>query len=177
MKLVKTLILLVLLLVGGLYFGGMALSSKFHVARTVQIEASPDKVYALVASPRQWKQWSVWNQRDPLMVIEYSGPESGPGAVWAWKSKSEGDGKMTFTTAEPPKRMGYELYFPDFGTTSSGEFRFESTSPTACSVTWSMDGDMGSNPLFRWIALFSDKMVGGDFEAGLARLKALAEKS
>ncbi len=177
MKLVKTLLLLILLLLGGLYLGGMALSPRFHVERSVQIAASPDKIYPLVANPRHWKRWSVWNQRDPSMAIEYSGPESGSGAAWAWKSQREGDGKMTFTNAESPHRLGYELFFPDFGTISRGEFRIESSSPNNSRVSWSMDGDMGSNPLFRWIGLFSDKMVGADFEAGLAGLKALAEKS
>jgi uncharacterized protein YndB with AHSA1/START domain len=174
-KLLKALLILVLVLAAVLLLGGLMLSSKFSVSRTVQIQAAPDKVYGLVANPRHWKQWSVWNQRDPAMQIEYSGPESGSGAVWAWKSKTEGDGKMTFTTAEPGKRLGYALYFPDFGTTSQGELRLEPNS-AGTQVTWVMDGDMGSNPLFRWLALFGDKMVGPDFEAGLANLKKLAEQ-
>src|SRR6478735_6465263 len=173
MKIIKFLLLALLALLLVLLVGGMFLSSKFSVSRSVQVAAAPDKIYPLVASPRQWKHWSVWNARDPAMAIEYSGPESGVGAVWAWKSKTEGDGRMSFTAAEPPTRVVYELYFPDFGTTSTGEFRFE-TNGTGTTVTWVMDGDMGKNPLFRWMALFGDKMVGADFEAGLAKLKAVA---
>jgi uncharacterized protein YndB with AHSA1/START domain len=109
------------------------------------------------------------------MQITYTGPESGAGAAWEWKSKSEGDGKMSFTAAEPGKRLAYDLYFPDFGTTSQGEFQLEAT-PTGSKVTWIMNGDMGRNPLFRWMALLADGMVGKDFEAGLAGLKAVAEK-
>lgn len=175
MKLLKALAVLLLGLVAVLLLGGLLLSSKFSVMRTAQIQAAPDKVYALVANPRHWKQWSVWNQRDPAMQIEYSGPESGRGAVWAWKSKSEGDGRMTFTTAEPGQRLGYELFFPDFGTTSQGELRLE-PSGSGTRISWVMNGDMGANPLFRWLALFGDRMVGPDFEAGLANLKALAEQ-
>lgn len=175
MKALKILGLIVLALAAVLLVGGMLISSKYKVQRSVSIKAAPDKVYALVANPKMWKQWSVWNQRDPGMTIEYSGPESGPGAVWAWKSKSEGDGKMTFTAAEPPKRVGYDLFFPDFESTSTGEFRFEPQGDTT-QVTWVMDGDMGKNPLMRWFALFMDGMIGKDFEGGLANLKALAEK-
>lgn len=175
MKLLKRLILLLVILLAVLLIGGLFLSSKFTVSRSVQVAAAPEKIYPLVASPRAWKQWSVWNRRDPAMVIEYSGPESGTGAVWAWRSKSEGDGRMTFTAVEPPKRVVYELYFPDFGTTSGGELRFEPNGD-GTTVTWVMNGDMGSNPLFRWMALFGDKMVGGDFEAGLKNLKTLAEQ-
>ena len=175
MKILKILGLALLALFAVLLIGGLLLSSKFSVSRSVEVAAAPDRVYALVASPRQWKAWSVWNQRDPAMVVEYSGPESGAGAAWAWTSKSEGDGKMTFTAAEPSKRVVYDLFFPDFGTTSTGELRFEPKG-SGTTVTWVMNGDMGTNPLFRWIALFGDKMVGPDFEAGLANLKALAEK-
>lgn len=176
MKILKILGLGVLGLLAVLLIGGFLLPSTFSVSRSVQIAAGPDKIYPLVAAPREWRQWSVWNRRDPAMAIEYSGPESGPGAIWAWRSASEGDGKMSFTAADPLKRVAYDLYFPDFGTTSSGEFRFEPQASGGTKVTWLMNGDMGKNPLFHWMALFADKMVGEDFEAGLANLKVAAEK-
>ena len=175
MKLLKIAVLVLLALLALLYGGGMLLSPKFSVSRSVQVAAPAERIYPLIASPRQWKAWSVWNQRDPAMAIDYSGPESGVGAVWAWKSRSEGDGRMSFTAAEPPHRIAYDLYFPDFGTTSTGELRL-APNGSGTTVTWTMDGDMGKNPLFRWIALFADRMVGGDFEAGLAHLKSVAEK-
>lgn len=176
MKVLKLLLIAAVLLLVLLFGGGLLLSPKFSVSRSVTIQAAPEKIYALVADPRGWKQWSAWNQRDPAMAIEYSGAASGAGAVWAWKSKSQGDGRMTFTNAEAPKRLGYELYFPDFGTTSTGEFRLDANGG-ATQLTWTMDGDMGANPLYRWMGLFMDKMVGPDFDAGLARLKALAEQA
>jgi uncharacterized protein YndB with AHSA1/START domain len=175
MKALKGLAIVLLALIAVLLAGGLLLSSRFEVTRTVQVTAPPEKIYPLVAAPRAWKQWSVWNRRDPAMEISYSGPESGVGAVWAWKSKSEGDGRMSFTAAEPPQRVAFDLYFPDFGTTSRGDLRF---TPRAggTEVRWTMHGDMGGNPLYRWFALFADGMVGQDFEAGLANLKQLAEK-
>ncbi|MDC8771896.1 SRPBCC family protein [Roseateles albus] len=175
MKILKVLGLSLVGLVALLLIGGWLLPSTFSVSRSVQIAASPEKIYPLVAAPGAWRQWSVWNRRDPAMTIEYSGPDTGAGAVWAWKSASEGDGKMTFTAAEAPKRVAYDLFFPDFGTTSSGEFRFETQASGDTQVTWLMNGDMGKNPLFHWLALFADGMVGKDFEAGLKNLKAVAE--
>lgn len=156
--------------------GGLLLSGRFSVVRSTVVSASPDKVYGLLADPRQWKQWSAWNRRDPAMQITYSGPDAGSGAVWAWKSASQGDGRMSFTTAEPGRRLGYELFFPDFGTTSTGEFTLEATAG-GTRVIWRMDGNMGRNPLFRWMALMADGMVGKDFDEGLANLKAVAEKA
>jgi uncharacterized protein YndB with AHSA1/START domain len=175
MRVVKWILIVLIGLVALLVGGGYLLSPKFTVTRSVSINAPVDKVYPLVADPRGWKQWTVWNQRDPAMQIEYFGAPSGAGAGWSWKSKSEGDGKMTFTAAEPGRRVAYDLFFPDFGTTSRGDLSFVSEG-TATKVTWTMNGDMGSNPLFRWFALNADSMVGKDFEGGLAGLKAVAEK-
>jgi uncharacterized protein YndB with AHSA1/START domain len=175
LKVLKWLLIVLVALAALLFVGGYALSPQFKAVRSTTINAPADKVYALVADPREWKRWSVWNQRDPAMAVTYSGPASGVGAAWEWKSATQGDGKMSFTAAEPGKRLGYELYFPDFGTTSTGALEL-APEGTGTKVTWIMNGNMGSNPLFRWIALFGDKMVGPDFEAGLANLKALAEK-
>jgi uncharacterized protein YndB with AHSA1/START domain len=175
MKIVKWLLGLVLALAVLLVAGGTLLSPRLTVVRSVQIAAPPEKVFVLVVEPRRWKDWTVWNRRDPQMQIEYSGPASGPGSAWAWKSKTEGEGRMSFTAAEPPSRVAYELYFPDFGTTSTGELSLAADAG-GTRVTWTMNGDMGSNPLFRWMALASDRMIGPDFEAGLAGLRQLAEK-
>jgi uncharacterized protein YndB with AHSA1/START domain len=155
---------------------GFFLPGTFVVSRSAEIAAPPDKVYALVADPRGWKQWSAWNKRDPQMQIEYGGPPAGMGAKWAWKSKSQGDGEMTFTAAEPGRRIAFDLYFPDFDRTSKGELRFEPAG-TGTRVTWTLNGDMGGNPIYHWFALGADGMVGKDFEEGLAGLKAAAEKS
>ena len=154
---------------------GWLLPSTFKVSRSVDIAAPAERIYPRIADPREWRQWSVWNRRDPQMQITYSGPPSGTGAKWEWKSKSQGDGAMTFTAAEPSRRLGYDLYFPDFGTTSSGDLTL-APAGTGTRVTWTMNGDMGKNPLFHWMALMADGMVGKDFEAGLAGLKEVAEK-
>ena len=174
-KLLKWLLIAVLGLAALLLSGGYALSPKFSIARDVTITAPADKVYALIADPREWKRWSVWNRRDPAMQITYSGPPSGAGAAWAWHSQSEGDGKMSFTAAQANRRIAYDLYFPDFGTTSHGALELTADG-AGTRVVWSMEGDMGRNPLFHWLALFSDRMIGPDFEAGLANLKALAQR-
>jgi uncharacterized protein YndB with AHSA1/START domain len=175
MKILKWLLLAILALIVLLVVGGSLISPKFTISRSVVVQAGPDKIYPLVADPRRWKDWTVWNRRDPAMAIEYSGPPSGAGAVWSWKSKSEGDGRMTFTAAEPDRRVAYELFFPDFGTTSTGDVVL-APSGGGTQVTWTIHGDMGGNPLFRWLALNADRMIGPDFEAGLAGLKTLAEK-
>jgi uncharacterized protein YndB with AHSA1/START domain len=153
---------------------GLLLPSHFRVERTVDINAPAEKVYSLLADPREWKRWTVWNQRDPAMKIDYGGPASGVGARWAWASTSEGNGVMEFTEALPNQRIGYKLSFPDFGMQSTGVVAIAPRG-TSVRVSWTNEGEMGANPINRWFGLFMDRMVGKDFDAGLANLKRLAE--
>jgi uncharacterized protein YndB with AHSA1/START domain len=154
---------------------GFLMPSKYNVTRAVTIDAPPEKVYSFLASPRDWTRWSVWNQRDPAMKIVYSGPPSGQGAKWAWESKSEGTGSMEFTAAEPNKRIEYVLLFPEFDMRSRGALTLLPEGK-GTQVTWTTAGDVGANPFMHYFAALMDRMVGPDFEAGLANLKALAEK-
>lgn len=174
MKILKVLATIVVLVAAVLFGGGLLLSPKFHIERSIVVNAPAEKAYALVADPHRWKEWTVWNRRDPAMQIEYFGAASGATSGWAWKSASEGDGKMTLTAVEPPARVAYDLYFPDFDSTSTGDLRF-TPEGSGTRVTWRMDGDMGANPLMHWMALMMDGMAGKDFDAGLANLKAVAE--
>jgi len=155
---------------------GFFLPSSFAVQRSIEINAQPRKVYDLVVEPRKWKDWSVWTRRDPDMHITYSGPPFGMGAKWSWVSKSEGSGTMEFTRVDPDKSVEYALVFADFNMRSTGALRLEPAG-NATRVTWTNNGDVGGNPLKHYLAIMMDRMVGPDFEAGLANLKALAEKT
>ncbi len=176
MRIVKRALLGIVVVLLVLVAVAYALPSRYHVERSIEIAAPPAKVYPLVANVRTWKEWSAWNRRDPDMTIVYSGPESGPGAKWSWKSRSEGDGEMTFTAAEPDRSLAYALFFPEFDARAAGTNAFAPSGASATRVTWSNDGELGNNPMMRWMGLAMDRMVGDDFDAGLRNLKALAER-
>ena len=155
--------------------GSLLLSGRFEVERRIVIAAPAERVFEQVADPRRWKDWSVWARRDPAMQIRYEGPPSGAGAAWAWTSATEGNGRMSFTAAEPAQRLAYELSFEGFDGVSQGEMLL-APSTGGTEVRWTMRGDMGGNPMFRWVALFADRRVGGDFDDSLATLKARLEQ-
>ena len=154
---------------------GFMIPSTFSVQRSIEINAAPRKVYDLVVEPKRWKDWSVWTRRDPDMRITYSGPPFGMGAKWAWVSKTEGTGNMEFTRVEPDRAVESSLAFPEYNMRSTGALRLEPAG-SATRVTWTNTGDVGGNPVKHYLALMMDRMVGPDFEGGLANLKALAEK-
>lgn len=174
LKVIKWLLLAALALAALLLAIGASLPGRFEVRRSLVIGAAPERVFGFVARPRSWPQWSVWNRRDPAMKIDYFGPESGLGAGWSWKSRSEGDGRMLLTLAESPARVKFDLAFTDFDQPVEGELTFEPAG-TGTRATWIMRGDMGRSPLNHWFAFFADRLMGPDFEGGLANLKRLAE--
>jgi uncharacterized protein YndB with AHSA1/START domain len=155
---------------------GLVLPSGFDVRRSVHVQAPADKVYDLVVDTRRWKDWSVWNRRDPAMRIAYSGPPFGMGAKWSWDSKSEGRGSMEFVHVEPNHRVDYRLILPDLNMTTRGSIVLDPAQGGGTDVTWIHVGDTGSNPIKHYLAVWMDRMAGPDFEQGLANLKALAEK-
>jgi uncharacterized protein YndB with AHSA1/START domain len=155
---------------------GLFLPSTFAVQRSIDIAAPADRIYDDIVEPRKWAEWTVWSRRDPQMHIVYSGPPFGMGARWSWDSKSEGSGTMEITRVDPGKRVEYALFFPAFNLRSTGELSIAPAGGHA-RVTWTNKGDVGGNPLKHYLAAAMDRMVGPDFEQGLANLKTLAEKS
>ena len=153
---------------------GLLLPGHFSIARSITIKAKPEDIYAKLDDPKAWRGWSVWTLRDPAMKIVYSGPDRGVGAHWSWQSKTEGNGEMTFTASDPGKLLTYRLGFPDFGMVSTGVLKLE-PSADGVKVTWTNEGDMGHNPLNRYMGLCMDRMVGPDFQVGLTNLKQALE--
>lgn len=176
MQLLKRLLIglaaLILILIAVVYM----MPNQYGVIRSIKINTSPEKIYPLIATPKEWKKWSVWNQRDPNMEMLFSGPEIGTGAAWDWKSKSEGNGGMKLTKVTTNQVIHYELYFEDMGKPSTGNLSLESDG-TSTKVTWTMTGSSEGNFMMKLFVPFIDKMVGPDFEDGLKNLKGIAEQS
>lgn len=162
------------LLVAVLAIIGFFLPGKFKVERSITIAAPAEKIYPMISETRKWPTWTVWNERDPNMKIDYAGPLSGVGAKWAWQSKSEGNGSMEFTSADASKGIEYKLTFADFGMVSSGVLNMVSDK-AGTKVTWTNEGEFGGNPFMRYFGLAMDSMVGKDFDAGLVKLKRIVE--
>ncbi|MCP5271344.1 MAG: SRPBCC family protein [Burkholderiaceae bacterium] len=173
MKILKFLLGLVVLLAAAVFGGALLIDPAYEVSRSVQVQAAPEKIYPLVDSSAGWSRWGVWYQRDPQMKVTETGAARGAGAAWSWTSESQGNGAMTLTAAEPPQRVAYELRIDGFAP-SQGDLTLVPDG-AATRVTWRMHGTM-DNLLGRWFGLFMERLVGPDFDAGLANLKALAEQ-
>jgi uncharacterized protein YndB with AHSA1/START domain len=168
-KLLLGIVVLLLVLTGVSYLFPRYVA----VSRSAQLSAPPEVLYPLVATPAEWPKWSPWNQRDTAMTITFSGPASGAGARWDWKSESQGDGGMVFTKADPIRSIDYELTIIGMGPPSYGSFVFTPNAEGTL-VTWDMNLDMGNTPMGRWFGLYMPTMLGKDFEDGLRQLGVYA---
>lgn len=148
---------------------GLLLPGRRHVERSADLRAMPDEVWPWIAEPRRWTAWSPWLAKDPNTRLDYEGPASGVGAGWRWSSRTQGEGRMRFVSADAPKTLGYELFFEQTGLKATGAFVL-TPSGGGTRVVWQLDADLGWNPLARWFGLGLDNLVGADFEAGLGRL-------
>lgn len=175
MGMVVTLVKWLFALVVACVLGAYLLPAHRHVERSREIAVPPERIWPLIAEPRQWIGWQPWYARDPAMKLSYSGAESGSGAQWAWDSATEGRGRMAFGHVEAPRLLHFRLEFEGMGSVATGQFRLEPVG-AGTRVTWAFDTHLGLNPLMRWSGLVLDSMVGRDFEAGLDRLAALVTR-
>ena len=150
----------------------------FAVQRSIAIQAEPARIYPLIADFRQWPVWSPWEKLDPAMKRTLSGASSGTGAAYAWEGSSKvGAGRMEIKEATAPSKIVIQLDFlRPFEAHNITDFTLAPRADATTEVTWLMRGP--ANFMTKLMGLFTsmDKMVGKDFEAGLANLKAAVEK-
>jgi hypothetical protein len=150
--------------------------SEFRVARTTTIAAPASVVFAQVNDFRKWEAWNPWGKIDPAMKASYEGAPAGVGAAYAWTGNSEvGQGRMTVTESRPPELVRIRLDFlKPFAGTSTAEFTFRPKGDQTA-VVWTMTGH--NDFLAKAVCLFvsMDRMIGDQFERGLAQMKVAAE--
>lgn len=173
----KVIIATVILLVVTLLLYAATKPDTFRVQRTAGINAPPDKVFGLINDFHTWASWSPWEKKDLEMKKTHSGPAQGKGAVLEWDgNKDVGTGRMEVLESVPASQIRIKLDFlKPFEAHNQAEFTL---TPNASStqVTWAMYGPQPFMMKVMDIVMNMDKMVGKDFEDGLANLKALAER-
>ncbi len=148
----------------------------YCVTREATIAAPQADVFAQVNDFHNWEAWSPWAKLDPEAKKTFEGAPSGIGTIFTWSgNKKIGEGRMTMTESKPTDLIRIKLDFiRPFPSTGIAEFTFKSA-PQQTLVSWSMMGKR--NFIFKAMCLFMnmDKMIGGDFEKGLAQMKAVVE--
>jgi hypothetical protein len=149
----------------------------FRVQRSASIKAPPEKIFPLINDFRSWAFWSPYEHKDPAMKKTFSGAAVGKGAVYEWEGdKNVGSGRIEIADTAPPNKVAIKLdMIKPFAAHNQVEFRLEPRGDVT-DVTWAMNGHTPYLAKVMHMFIDVDRMVGQDFEAGLASLKAIAEK-
>lgn len=150
----------------------------FRITRTITITAPAADIFSQVNDFHNWQAWDPWAKLDPEAKNSFEGPTAGNGAILRWAGNNEvGEGSMTLTESRPNDLIRIKLDFlKPFAATNTTEFTFK-TEGNQTTVTWSMFGQR--NFISKAFGLFMDceKMVGGQFEQGLAQMKSVVESA
>lgn len=150
----------------------------YSVQRSVTIDASPARIYDQIVNFHNWTSWSPWEDIDPALHRTYSGPESGTGAVYDWSgNRKAGRGRMQIIDVTASERVQIALVFEKPWKALNDTVFTIAPEGSGSRVTWSMTGKNTLMTKVMGIFRSMDKLLGPDFEKGLARLKATAEKS
>jgi len=173
----KFIVIVVAALIIGVLGYATTRPDDFTVTRSASIQGAADRVFALIDDFKQWQAWSPWEKKDPAMQRTFGATTHGKGASYAWSGNKEvGKGSMEIIESAAPSRIVIRLDFIEpFASQSQVEFTL-TPKGDATEVRWSMQGPV---PYFaKIIHLFvdMDRVVGADFETGLANLKAAVER-
>jgi Polyketide cyclase / dehydrase and lipid transport len=149
--------------------------TEFTVKRSAAMPFPAEVIFQHVNDLHLWQAWSPWARLDPNAKNSYSGSPSGGGAVMAWAGNNKvGEGRMTITESRPAQLIRFRLeFFKPFKATNTAEFTFQPQAGQTL-ITWSMSGRNNFMGKAFGLIINCDKMVGGQFEQGLANLRAVA---
>lgn len=173
----EIIIVTVILLVVSLLLYAATKPNTFRLQRSTTINAPADKVFPFINDFHHWPLWSPWEKLDPDMKRTHSGAAHGKGAVYAWDgNKQVGTGRSEIVETVVPSKIIIKLdFFKPFEAHNTAEFTLEDWG-SSTTVTWAMYGPQPF--MMKAMGLFCspERMVGPQFETGLANLKTIAEK-
>lgn len=173
----ETVLILLALAIGGLLFVASRKPDTFTVTRRATLAAPPEAVFAQVNDLVAWQAWSPWARKDPDAKATFGAITAGEGASFGWDGNNKiGKGMMTVVESRPGEKVGLRLEFEKpFKATHAATLTL---TPVAggTEVAWSMSGHANLMSKVMDVVMNMDRMVGGDFEQGLANLKVLVEK-
>ena len=174
----KSIVIIIFGLIAGVLILAATKPDVFRVERRASIDAPPDAVFTQLNDFKRWGAWSPWEKKDPSMKRSFGAATSGKGATYAWEGNSEvGQGSMQIVDSAAPSRVALKLDFlKPFEAHNDVEFTLVPNGAST-EVTWTMQGPTPYFAKILHVFVDMDRMVGQDFESGLANLKAMLEQT
>ncbi|RNL54103.1 SRPBCC family protein [Pedobacter jejuensis] len=177
MRILKILLGIIVVLAIIILVGGMFLPKTYSVSRSSTINAPDSVIYKNIADFNEFYKWNPWAKMEPTAKVSFAGTPEQPEHLYAWVGKEIGSGQMKIIKVEPNKQVDIDLLFKEpFESHADTKFDIQPEG-NGNKVTWTMSGE--NNLISKWMCLIMggmDKMIGKDFESGLASLKEKSEK-
>jgi hypothetical protein len=173
---VTVVFVIILAVIAAVLGAAAAKPNTFTVKRATVIAAAPEAIFAYLEDFHRWGAWSPFEGIDPNMKKTFSGAAKGVGAAYAWDGdKKAGAGSIQITEAKVPGKLGMDLtMIRPFPTANHVEF-FLTPLEEGTRTAWVMTGPQPFMSKVMSVFLNMDKLVGGEFDKGLAQLKAAVE--
>jgi len=179
MKVLKWILIVVVSLLALVLITALFVKKEYAVEKQIEINKPKQEVYNYVVLLKNQNNFSKWAAMDPVMEKSFKGEDGTVGFVSAWKStnKNVGSGEQEITKIDPGKRIDYELRFKEpMEDSNLAHITLDSIGVNKTMVKWGFDGVMSYPTNIMMLFLDFDKMIGGDFEFGLQKLKTILEK-
>jgi Polyketide cyclase / dehydrase and lipid transport len=148
----------------------------FLVQRSIAVKASPETVYPLISDWHNFLTWSPF-EKDPAMKRTFKGTASAKGAIYEWDGNNKvGAGRIEIIEATAPSKLVMQLdMIKPMKAQNIVEFTLAAKGGIT-DVTWAMKGRVPFLGKLMGLVMNCEKMVGSQFEEGLAKLKGVAEQ-
>lgn len=150
----------------------------YNVFRSIEIDRPKDEVFHYLKFLKKQDEWSPWGKRDPNMEQKFTGTDGVVGAISYWNGNKEvGEGEQELTNIVDGERIESELRFlKPWKSTSDAYLLTEEVDAQKTKVIWGFTGNNKFPMSIMMLFMNMDKMIGKDFEEGLASLKEIMEK-
>ena len=172
----KTILLALVAAIAALLIYAASKPNTFRYQRSIRIHAAPEKIMPYLVNPNMATAWTPWEKKDLNMRQTFSGPESGVGSVMEWEGNREvGQGRAEIIAVETNKVVMKIDFQKPMKAINEAEYLLTPQGDET-EMTWSMYGPQPFIAKVIGTVMNCEKMVGKEFEAGLANLKTLVEK-
>lgn len=175
MKILKRIIIWLVVILALLIVVAYLLPGTYKVERSALIKGDGDMIYNMVCDYHNWDFWTPWSMKDDSTLVEEIIGTCELGAVHRWDGEKMGKGEMVITELVPGEKIMWDLKFDNFDRKMIIGMYFEPEGDDWV-VTWTAEGELGYNPLYRYYGLMIDSELGGDYEKGLQSLAEFCEQ-
>jgi uncharacterized protein YndB with AHSA1/START domain len=147
---------------------------KVEVRKSIEIEASPEEVWALLSKPERILEWSI-----PLQRFEYTGEQRGSvGSCLCFEHQAPGGTmKLNCVVTEwvENEALAFRMTSGSMLKSYAEGWTVEET-PSGSRFTFTEEGELALGIIGSLIQPLAERVSGATVEKMLARLKSLAEE-